>query len=540
MVRALWSRDARLWTGGPEANWLGWLDIVEREMPHVAELEAFGAQVRSLGVAHVVLLGMGGSSLGPAVIADTLGAPGAQFHMLDSTDPAQVLALERVIDLERTLFIVASKSGSTLEPNMFLAYFHARAVQRLGQKAAAARFVAITDPGSSMERLATDEGFGWTFYGDPAIGGRYSVLSRFGLVPAAAIGLDPARLLASAQRMAHSCDASVPPSENPAVRLGLALAALATEGRDKITVIADPAFSSVGAWLEQLIAESTGKRGVGLIPVDGEGLGEPASYGPDRVFVWVRSSPDREAGAGAALDALHAAGHPVIEIALADRWQIGQVFFLWEMATACAGAQLRIDPFDQPDVEASKVKTRALTTAFAQTGALPAEAPFFRTDGVALFTDEANRKALGPCDSLEGILRAHLHRLGAGDYAALLAYLEQNAAHTERLQAIREAVRARFKVATSVGFGPRFLHSTGQAYKGGPNTGVFLHITATARDPVPIPGQAFSFGVIQAAQAQGDFEVLLERQRRALRVHLEEPIQGLDQLLAAVRRALQG
>jgi transaldolase / glucose-6-phosphate isomerase len=540
-VRRLWQRDAALWTGADEGAWLGWLGIADDGLAHLAPLKALAESVRSEGLTHVLLLGMGGSSLGPEVLGATLGAgPGfPALHVLDSTDPAEIATAERAIDLARTLFIVSSKSGTTLEPNIFKAYFFARAAAAIGPERAAKRFVAITDPGSPLAQAAEREGFRQIYYGLPSIGGRYSVLSNFGMVPAAAIGIDVARLLDSAEAMVSSCASCVPPEDNPGVELGLALGTLARAGCDKLTIIASPAIAAFGAWLEQLVAESTGKNGDGLIPVADEPPGAPALYGDDRIFAYLRLERGADPAQDAAVEAFARTGRPVVRIAIDDPLHIGQEFFRWEMAIAVAGSVLAINPFDQPDVEASKIKTRDLTAAFEASGTLPAETPIFAADGIALYTDPVNAGALGVAGSLAQYLKAHFARLEGGDYCALLAYIERNAAHRAKLQAIRAAIRDRKRVATCLGFGPRFLHSTGQAYKGGRNSGVFLQITCDDAADLPVPGHRYSFGVVKAAQARGDFEVLAARGRRALRVHLGADVAaGLDTLDAALRAAL--
>ncbi len=532
----LWSRDATLWTGADEARWMGWLDAPREAAASVAALEAFARQTREQGFADALLLGMGGSSLCPEVFALTFGpvAGAPRLHVLDSTDPAQIARVERQIDLDHALFIVASKSGSTLEPNVFKAYFFERVARRLGRERAASRFVAITDPGSSLERQAQAEGFLKVFAGVPAIGGRFSALSNFGLVPAAVMGLDVGRLAARAQAMAQACRADRPVSDNPGARLGLALGAAARAGRDKVTIVASPAVADLGAWLEQLIAESTGKQGKALIPVAGERLGPPEVYGDDRVFAYLRLDAAPDSGDDARMDRLERAGHPVVRIALADAYDLAGEFFRWEIATAVAGAVIGINPFDQPDVEATKVATRRLTDAYEQTGALPGETPILDEGGVQLFTDEANARELfarARSRAAGAVIRAHLGRLGAGDYFALLAYVDRNGMHAAALDAIRHAVRDRARIATCLGFGPRFLHSTGQAYKGGPNTGVFLQVTCDDTADLPVPGKRYTFGVVKAAQARGDFEVLVERERRALRVHLGPDVaKGLETL----------
>jgi transaldolase / glucose-6-phosphate isomerase len=488
------------------------------------------------------VLGMGGSSLCPDVLRRSFGriAGHPELRVLDSTVPAQVRAVEDSVDLPRTLFVVASKSGGTLEPNIFKQYFFERVSQVVGAGRAGRQFVAITDPGSAMQKVAEADGFRRVLFGRPSIGGRYSALSDFGMAPAAIMGLDVGRLLARAQRMVERCGPDAPTAENPGVALGIALGVCARRGRDKVTLLASPPIDGLGAWLEQLLAESTGKQGRGLIPVDREPLAE--RHGADRVFVSTRLAAGADPGQDAAVDALERAGHPVIRIAVESAYDLGAEFFRWEIATAVAGAILGINPFDQPDVEGSKVATRRLTEAYERAGQLPPEAPILETGAMRFFADGANAAALaaaGAPSTADAMLRAHLHRLRPGDYAALLAYVEMTDAHEARLQAMRRRILDRFDVATALGFGPRFLHSTGQAYKGGPNTGVVLQVTSDDAVDLPVPGQRYTFGVVKAAQARGDLEVLAERGRRALRVHLGPDVAaGLDALAAAIDRAL--
>ncbi|MBO0712949.1 MAG: bifunctional transaldolase/phosoglucose isomerase, partial [Acetobacteraceae bacterium] len=505
-VRRLWRADASLWTGRDEAGWLGWLDAVEAQLNDTPRLAEFGAQVRAQGFRHVVLLGMGGSSLGPEVLAQSLGpAPGfPRLHVLDSTDPAQVQSFERRIDLAHTLFIVSSKSGTTLEPNVLMDYFFDKTAARIGAADAARHFVAITDPGSALENVAGRRGFRRVFHGVPSIGGRYSVLSPFGTVPLAAMGRDVRAFLESASVMVRSCGPEVPPAQNPGVELGIAMGVAALRGRDKVTVIASPSLGPFGAWAEQLLAESTGKAGKGIIPIADEPLGAPAVYGAHRFFVYLRDAAAPDPAQDERLDALRQAAQPVALIGLAAKELIAQEFFRFEMATAVAGAVIGINPFDQPDVEASKVATRALTDAYEKAGALADERPVFKADGIALYTDERNAQALrqaGADATLSSWFGAHFGRIHDGDYFAILAYLERNDAHTRALQELRTAVRDAKHVATALQFGPRFLHSTGQAYKGGPNSGVFLEITADAASDAAVPGRKATFGVIEAAQA---------------------------------------
>ncbi len=522
-VGRLWARDATLWTGRDEARWLGWLGVVEAQLRRVDELRAAAEDVRQAGFTHALLLGMGGSSLCPEVLRTTFGrsAGWPELHVLDSTDPAQIRTVERTLDLSRTLFLVASKSGSTLEPNIFTQYFFERVRETAGAAEAGRRFVAITDPGSPMQRVAEADGFRRVFFGVPSIGGRYSALSDFGMVPAAIMGLDVARFLGRAAEMVRACAASVPVAENPGAALGTVLGVLARNGRDKVTLVASPAIDRLGAWLEQLLAESTGKDGTGLIPVDREPLGVPDVYGADRLFVYLRLGWAPDARQDDAVQALEAAGHPVVRITVDDPYDLGAEFFRWEFATAVAGAVLAVNPFDQPDVEASKLATRRLTEQFEKSGGLP-QAAIVRVSDT----------------NLVAVLRNYLGKAGAADYVALLAYVEMSDAHERELQAIRRAIRDKYRVATCVGFGPRFLHSTGQAYKGGPNSGVFLQITCDDAADVPVPGQKFTFGVVKAAQAQGDLQVLVERGRRALRVHLGKDVKGgLAALRVAVTQA---
>jgi transaldolase/glucose-6-phosphate isomerase len=543
-VRRMWARDASVWTRSDESKWLGWLGITEDQIARADHLRQLAQEVKNGQFTHVLLLGMGGSSLCPDVLRATFGKVEGypELHVLDSTDPGQIQSIERQVDLSRTLFVVASKSGSTLEPNIFQQYFFDRARQALGRDPGD-RFIAITDPGSKMQEVAENLKFRHIFFGVPSIGGRYSALSDFGMVPAAMSGIDPARFLDAADEMAIACSSCPPIERNPGVVLGSVLGVLANQGRDKVTFITSPGISELGAWLEQLIAESTGKDGKGLIPVDREPVGPPEVYGSDRVFAYIRLLTAPDADQDRAVDALAAAGHAVVRIQVPDPYRLGQEFFRWEIATAVAGSIIGIHPFNQPDVEASKIATKKLTAEFENTGALPKEEPILVDGAIQLFTDAANatalRAAAGSDASLRGYLRAHLNTLKAGDYLALLAYIEMNNTHEAPLQAIRKSVRDSKRVATCLGFGPRFLHSTGQAYKGGPNTGVFLQITARDEIDLPVPGQKYTFGIVKAAQARGDFEVLSERKRRALRVHIEDRVSaGLERLNGAIREAL--
>ncbi|MGC1693640.1 MAG: transaldolase, partial [Pseudolabrys sp.] len=426
-----------------------------------------------------------------------------------------------------------------LEPNVLKQYFFEAMTKAIGPDKAGSHFIAITDPGSKLQAVAESDRFRHVAFGIPSIGGRYSVLSDFGMVPAAAMGLDIDRLLTAAQIMVRSCGANVPPADNPGVVLGTVLGVLGKSGRDKITIVASPGIADFGAWLEQLLAESTGKQGKGLIPVDAEPLGAPAVYGQDRVFIYLQLAGKTDAKQENAIAAIEKAGHPVVRIGVTDRYHIGQEFFRWEFATAVAGSILGINPFNQPDVEASKEKTRELTAAYEKTGELAPETALLQDGELSLFTDPKNSKAFADGKTLTGVLAAHFARIKPNDYCALLAYVERNDRHTAALQDIRVLIRDRKRVATCLGFGPRFLHSTGQAYKGGPNTGVFLQITCDDSADLDVPGQKYSFGVVKAAEARGDFQVLVERDRRVLRVHLGAHVAaGLTTLTDAVRKAL--
>jgi glucose-6-phosphate isomerase len=541
----LWQGDASLWTGDDESKWLGWLRVVEEQIAQLQQFTAIAADAAKAGFTHALLLGMGGSSLCPEVFKITFGKQQGhpELHVLDSTDPAQIKAIQNQVDLAHTLCIVASKSGSTLEPNIFKQYFYDQIQQVVGKDKVGEHFIAITDPSSKMQQVAERDKFRKIFFGLASIGGRYSALSNFGIVPAAVMGLDVRKFLDRTEEMVQACGPEVPVDQNPGAILGAILGTLGNLGRNKVTIVTSPGIHDLGAWLEQLIAESTGKLGKGLIPVDREALGLPEVYGSDRVFAYLRLASEPDITQKQKLDVLKKAGHPVIEIELSDIYDLGQEFFRWEIATAVAGSILQINPFNQPDVEASKIVTRQLTEAYEKSGKLPEEAPIFEEGGIQLFTDERNAtnlaKLVGNDRSLTGFLRAHLNQLGAGDYLGLLGYIQMNAEHEEQLQLMRHSVRNRKHVATCLGFGPRFLHSTGQAYKGGPNTGVFLQITCDDANDLPVPEQKYTFGTVKAAQARGDFQVLADRKRRALRVHLPKDVNtGLEKLRRAVMDAL--
>jgi transaldolase / glucose-6-phosphate isomerase len=540
-VRRLWQCDASLWTATDENKWLGWLVITEEQLAHISVLHEVADDIKSAGFKHALLLGMGGSSLCPEVLRLTFGKIDGypDLQVLDSTDPAQIKAIESNVDLASTICIVSSKSGSTLEPNIYKQYFFERVKEKIGDPEVSNRFIAITDPGSKLQEVAERDKFHRIFMGVPSIGGRYSALSNFGMVPAAVMGVDVSKFLNSTAEMVRACGAASPADNNPGVLLGLILGVAANLGRDKLTIATSPGIYDLGAWLEQLIAESTGKLGKGIIPVDREPLAKPDIYSHDRVFAYLRleSAPDKSQDV--AINALESAGHPVVRIAVDNIYNLGQEFFRWEIATAVAGSVIGINAFNQPDVEASKIETKKLTSEYEKTGKLPDESPFFEGDGIKLYADDKNSATLRGKPRLTEVLKAHLGRVNTGDYFAVLGYITMNESNEKALQAIRLAVRDKKKVATVLGFGPRFLHSTGQAYKGGPNSGVFLQITCDDAVDLPVPGQKYTFGTVKAAQARGDFAVLAERGRRALRAHLGKDVAaGLATLTKAVKQAI--
>ena len=523
----LWMRDAGLWTGHDENRWLDWLDIAEDQLEHLGDLRRLGRFAQGHYFSDVLLLGMGGSSLAPEVFYAVFGSrpEHPRLHVLDSTDPAQILRVENSIDLRRTGVIVASKSGTTLEPNILMAYFFNRIREEIGEQQAVRHFAAITDPGSELEKVATTAGFRRVYHGRPGIGGRYSALSGFGLVPAAFAGVDVGKLLDSTLEMVEACAPCVPPRENPGVLLGVVLGQAALHGRDKLTLILSPAIAALGAWVEQLLAESTGKQGTGIIPVAGELPVVPQACGDDRLFVYLRLEGDADPQQDRVVEALQAAGQAVVRIAVTDVYDLGQEMFRWQFATAVAGAEIGINPFNQPDVEAGKVLARDLMAAYETSGRLPAATPLATEPHLSLYADAKNSEALramvGEQATLADWLAAHLRRIRPGDYFALLAYLDRLDDRNQfTLQAIRHQVRDDCRVATCLGFGPRYLHSTGQAYKGGPDSGVFLQLTCDDAQDIPVPGHRYSFGVVKAAQAQADFRALAEGGRRILRIHL--------------------
>lgn len=546
-VRRLWAKDPALWHEDPAhqaiiRNALGWLSLSEQQIRDVSRLQAFANEVKTAGFTHILLLGMGGSSLCPEVFRMTFGVIRGypELHVLDSTVPSQVRNLEERVNLEQTLCIVASKSGSTTEPLVFQKYFFERMRQVKGDLAGE-NFIAITDPGSLLERLARELRFRAIFPGVPDVGGRYSALSNFGMVPAAAMGVDVEVLLRQAEHMRQQCDLTVPAQDNPGVTLGVVLGTLAKAGCDKVTFITSPAISDLGAWLEQLIAESTGKEGKGLIPIDDEPLGEASVYDSDRVFVYIRYADGAVPEQDAIVDALELAGHPVVRIDCASLLNLGQEFFRWEVATATAGSLLGINAFDQPNVQESKDFTKFYLEEFKKNGRLPEESPVFTDGDVCVFADDANRQALAGASSLVHAVAAHLSRIRTGDYVAINAYLERTPAVHDAFQCLRATIRDAKRVGTTLGYGPRFLHSTGQLHKGGPDSGVFFQITADQSEDLDIPEEPYSFGTLAAAQALGDLKSLSTRNRRVIRIHLGSNVEaGLRRIQKAIENALLG
>ena len=540
-VKRIFSKDASLWKAEEDhqkiiKNSLGWVRIPELLVKAADDLAVFSARIRNEGFKHVMLLGMGGSSLCPEVFRRTFGKQTGfpELHVLDSTDPATVSAFEQSVDLKKTLFVVASKSGATIEPLMFYKYFYNR-VKELKGEHAGENFVAITDPGTLMEKMATDDGFRRIFTNPSDIGGRYSALSYFGMVPAALQGFDFRTLIERSQRAMTACAPVVPAADNPAVRLGTAIGAFANAGRNKLTLIIAPEIESLGLWIEQLVAESTGKEGKGIVPVAGEPLAGTGVYGNDRVFVHIgigSVDPSTESG----LRDIESAGHPVIRRSLQDAIDLGEEFFIWEMATAIAGALMAINPFDQPNVQESKDNTRLLLDEFNKNGRLQGQSLAAEGKGLAVFCSDPTIAELGKGATIDSFIAAHLRRAGSGDYIALLDYIQETADNESLIQSIRTHLRDALLTATTTGYGPRFLHSTGQLHKGGDSSGVFVQITADDLKDIPLPGEKFSFGILKQAQALGDFQSLASRNRRAIRIHLGSDIKaGLQTLLDIVR-----
>lgn len=514
-VERIWKADHTVWKPDPAGlvDRLGWLTIDARMAKEAASLERFGEQARAGGLRHVVLLGMGGSSLGAEVIGQVFGpARNArpELLVLDSTVPAAIVAVRQAIDPGKTIFLVSSKSGGTIDTKFLYSYFRSETEAAIGNADAGKRFVAITDSGTSLERLASEAGFRRAFGNDPSIGGRYSVLSYFGLVPAALLGIDLTRLLGRAQACRESCAAGIPLRDNPGTSLGAAIGAWAAAGRNKLSLITSPRLASMGTWIEQLVAESTGKEGRGVIPVAGEPIGPPAWYSDDRLFVYMRLAGDGVPADEAKVTALEKAGHPVLRTELRDAFDLGAEFYRWEYAIAVAGSMLKINPFDQPDVQSAKDQTDRVLGAYARAGVLPARP--------ASLTPAALVQLAKP-----------------GGYLAITAFMRQTA-ETDRLIAVlRRRIMERHRIATTLGYGPRFLHSTGQLHKGGPAGGLFLQLTAKHNEDLPIPGMNYTFGTFADAQSLGDHQALVAGKRQVAWFDLGgSPAKKLEELASTI------
>ena len=529
LVGRIWSHDHTVWKPDPAeiTNRLGWLSVTGQMSDELGSIAEFGSEIRRAGFQHVVLLGMGGSSLGPEVLRQVFGSARGypELIVLDSTVPSWVAAVARRVDPQRTLFLVSSKSGATTEPNSLYAYFRNLLDQagRLTSAPAGSNFAAITDAGTPLEQMAKERKFRRIFLNPPDIGGRYSVLSYFGLVPAALIGVELPVLIDRADAMRAKCSATVPLQENPGAWLGLVMGKLALQGRDKLTLITSPSLAGFGLWVEQLLAESTGKEGRGIVPVAGEPLVDGQFYGTDRLFVYLRLDADDNSEIDAAVESIQLAGHPLVRLDLQDKYDLGGEFYRWEFATALAGALLGINPFDQPNVQGAKDMTESMLAEYQAAGQWPDMSEFGPKSGPE-FSNEAA--------SLDGLLAG----AGSGDYLAVMAYLHQTPEVDRALASLRLRVLERYNIATTVGYGPRYLHSTGQLHKGGPNSGLFLQLTQEHAVDVPIPGQTYTFGVLVDAQSRGDYQALNQAGRRTVRVHLAgNPAAAIAQLIEQLK-----
>jgi transaldolase/glucose-6-phosphate isomerase len=545
IVARIWNRDGSVWKSEQEtqqeiSRWLGWLEVASLMRSRADEITAFAQEVKDAGFKSVVLLGMGGSSLAPEVINRVHGTAEGwpRFFMLDSTDPGTIEAVERRIDPASTLFIVSSKSGGTIEPNSFYKYFRAKVEAAKGADAGG-NFVAITDPGTSLEKLAAENDFRRTFSNMEDIGGRYSALSYFGIVPAALMGLDIVSFLDRAVATEKAC-ANPKPEDNPGAWLGTILGVAWKAGRDKVTVLTSIDLDSFGLWAEQLIAESTGKEGKGLVPVAGEPVGRPSAYGRDRIFVYLSLAGATDPQQEHDIAKLENAGHPVVRLQMASKDDLGAEFFRWEMATAVAGHFLGVNVFDQPNVQESKDNTGRLLAAYKERGRLP-EPDAILTNGITLYGDSETLGRAGFEGTLVTGLRAFLSMVRPGDYVAFLSYTPSTGEHEELFQDARIAIRDTLKVATTFGYGPRFLHSTGQLHKGGANRGAFIQITAEPRRDLDVPGEPYTFGTLIRAQALGDLESLQKHGRRAIRLHIRgDHAAGVERIREAIREAVTG
>ena len=521
LVGRIWSYDHTVWKPDPTeiADRLGWLSVTGQMSGELGSIEEFGSEVRRAGFQHVVLLGMGGSSLGPEVLRQTFGSAQdyPELIVLDSTVPEWVESVARRVDPQRTLFLVSSKSGATTEPNSLYAYFSSL-LDQPGPDSGS-NFAAITDAGTPLEQLAKEQEFRRIFLNPPEIGGRYSVLSYFGLVPAALIGMDLPELIQRADAMRARCSALTPLQDNPGAWLGLVMGKMALQGRDKLTLITSPSLAGFGLWVEQLLAESTGKEGRGIVPVAGEPLVDARHYGRDRLFVYLRLEEDDSSEIDGAVESIQLAGHPLVRMDLQDKYDLGGEFYRWEFATALAGALLGINPFDQPDVQDAKDMTDSVLAQYQAAGRWPP-------------TQDSGTEFAGGTASLGDLLA----QARSGDYLAIMAYLQQTPQVDRALNSLRAQVLGRYNIATTVGYGPRFLHSTGQLHKGGPDSGLFLQLTQELKVDVPIPGQPYTFGVLAEAQSRGDYQALIKAGRRAAKLHLaRDPAAGIGQLVEQLK-----
>ncbi|MBN1203288.1 MAG: bifunctional transaldolase/phosoglucose isomerase [Anaerolineae bacterium] len=552
IMRRIWDKDPSVWKQESShqqiiTDRLGWLDVVNADGAFYEPLVRLQQEVKERGYTHALLLGMGGSSLAAEVMRETFGVlPGfPDLAVLDTTDPQAISLAMQAIDLDNTLFIVATKSGTTIETLSLYKYYYSLVEAQRGKRAGE-QFCAITDAGSPLDDIARKQGFKYLFLNPEDIGGRYSVLSYFGLVPAAVMGLDLEKLLASARRMASACDPRISPNNNPAAWLGVAMGYAAAHGQNKVSLVASPQIDSFGLWAEQLIAESTGKEGLGIIPVPRVIPSDPRDFDDDRSFVYLRLDGP-ETDLDEQVDNLKRAGHPVMTLRLEDAYDLGGEFFRWEFATAVGGHMLQINPFDQPNVRESKENTARLLDYIAEHGDLPVDTSVLEEGGLKLFANAKTVDTLCRVGEQRGfnygtlinLLLAHISLARSGDYIALMAYLAPTDRHVKLLEAIREELRHATTRAVTVGYGPRFLHSTGQLHKGGPNNGVFIQITAENYEEIPIPGEPYDFMLLKRAQAQGDLEALQSKNRRVVRFHL--PVgsisDGLERLLAAIKEA---
>lgn len=543
VIERIWNKDATLWKNEESnqkiiINSLGWLTVATQMLAVADELSSFAGNVRASGdFQHVMVCGMGGSSLCPEVLRQTFGRQEGfpELLVLDSTDPDAINGFRKQIDVNRCLFVIASKSGTTTEPNAFHRYWYNEVTKKNADPGKS--FITITDPGSQMADTAAAEGFKRIFLNQPDIGGRYSALSYFGMVPAALMGLDLKRLLRGAATMADACSVGAQANENPGAVLGTVMSECALAGRDKLTIVTDEKLSALGLWVEQLIAESTGKEGKGIVPVVGEPLGPISAYGNDRLFVSISVGAQNEE-TKSKLKALEVAGHPVVYRSLSDVYDLGAEFFLWEMATAVAGWRLGINPFDQPNVQESKDATRALLDQYVKEGKLPAQTSLASDEQLTVYAGGKTGEPSVP-NSVGEALRAHCAKIKAGDYVALLAYVEETPEIEAVLQTMRTILRDATGCATTTGYGPRFLHSTGQLHKGGPDSGVFIQMTAANEVDLNVPGAAYTFSVLKQAQALGDFQSLLAHGRRAIQVDLgTNVLSGLQRLRELLQQVL--